>query len=77
MYSRNGSWQGHRYLMAALNFALLARGWLSIIDKCVPQELQTTINSMFRYYQRANNYYLYLSNVQVPDEVTVTQAFQI
>ncbi|KAF2262509.1 hypothetical protein CC78DRAFT_582452 [Lojkania enalia] len=32
-------------------------------------ELSTAINSIFRYYQRANKYYAYLSNVKIPDEV--------
>lgn len=47
------------------------------IDKSVPQELQTAINSMFRYYERAAKCYVYLSDVQVPDEATDAQAFRI
>jgi hypothetical protein len=47
------------------------------IDKSVAQELQTAINSMFRYYQRATKCYVYLSDVQVSEEVTDVQAFRI
>jgi hypothetical protein len=47
------------------------------IDKSIPQELQTTVNSMFRYYERASKCYVYLSDVQMPDEVTDVQAFRI
>jgi hypothetical protein len=38
------------------------------INKSTSQELQTAINSMFRWYQRAARCYVYLSDVQVPDE---------
>lgn len=47
------------------------------IDKSTSNELSTAINSMFRWYQRATKCYVYLSDVQVPDEVTDAQAFQI
>ena len=47
------------------------------INKSDTQELQTAINLMFRYYQRATKCYVYLSDVQVPEEVTNTQAFRI
>jgi hypothetical protein len=47
------------------------------IDKSVAQELQTAINSMFRYYQLASKCYVYLSDVQVPEEVSNAQAFCI
>jgi hypothetical protein len=39
------------------------------IDKSMNQELQTAINSMLRWYQRASKCYVYLSDVQVPEEV--------
>lgn len=47
------------------------------IDKSAPQELQTAINSMFRWYQRASKCYIYMSDVQVPEEVADVQAFRI
>ncbi|OCK74319.1 kinesin light chain 1, partial [Lepidopterella palustris CBS 459.81] len=47
------------------------------IDKSTSDELSTAINSMFRWYQRATKCYVYLSDVQVPDEVTDAQAFRI
>jgi len=47
------------------------------INKSTSDELSTAINSMFRYYQRASKCYVYLSDVQVPDGVTDTQAFRI
>lgn len=47
------------------------------IDKSDAQELQTAINLMFRYYQRATKCYVYLSDVQVPEEVTNVQDFRI
>jgi hypothetical protein len=47
------------------------------IDKSSSNELSTAINSMFRYYQRAAKCYVYLSDVQVPEEVTDAPAFQI
>jgi len=46
------------------------------INKSTNDELSTAINSMFRWYQRANRCYVYLSDVQIPDEVD-TPAFQI
>jgi hypothetical protein len=47
------------------------------INKSTSDELSTAINSMFCYYQRASKCYVYLSDVQVPDEVTDAQAFRI
>jgi hypothetical protein len=47
------------------------------INKSIPQELQMAINSMFRYYQHASKCYVYLSDIQVPNEVTNAQAFRI
>ena len=47
------------------------------IDKSSQQELQTAINSMFRWYQGATSCYAYLSDVQVPKEVSDAQAFPI
>jgi hypothetical protein len=47
------------------------------IDKSTMQELQTAINSMFRWYQRASKCYVYLSDVQVPQEVKHAQSFQV
>jgi hypothetical protein len=47
------------------------------IDKSSIQELQTAINSMFRWYQGASKCYVYLSDVQVPAEVINAQDFQI
>lgn len=47
------------------------------IDKSNSIELSTAINSMFRWYQRASKCYVYLSDVQVPDEVVDVQAFRI
>ena len=46
------------------------------IDKSDGQELSTAINSMFRWYQRANRCYVYLSDVSVPDNVVDAQAFR-
>jgi hypothetical protein len=47
------------------------------IDKSTSNELNTAINSMFRWYQRASKCYVYLSDVFVPDEVTDAEAFRI
>jgi hypothetical protein len=47
------------------------------INKSAHQELQTAINSMFRWYQGAAKCYAYLSDVQVPQEVSDAQAFPI
>jgi hypothetical protein len=49
------------------------------INKSTSDELSTAINSMFRWYQHATKCYVYLSDVQVPDEVTETnaQAFRV
>jgi hypothetical protein len=46
------------------------------INKSTSDELSTAINSMFRWYQRASKCYVYLSDVQVPDEVVDVQAFR-
>jgi hypothetical protein len=48
----------------------------SCINKSTLQELQTAINSMFRWYQRASKCYSYLSDVQVPHEVKDVQEFR-
>lgn len=47
------------------------------IDKRDNNELNTALNSMFRWYQRATKCYVYLSDVHVPDEVIDAQAFRI
>jgi len=47
------------------------------INKSNSQELQTAINSMFRWYQRASKCYVHLSDVQVPEEVIDAQSFRI
>lgn len=47
------------------------------INKSSQQEVQTAINSMFRWYQGAAKCYVYLADVQVPVEVSVAQAFPI
>lgn len=47
------------------------------IDRSTSDELSTAINSMFRWYQRANKCSVYLSDVQVSDEVVDVQAFRI
>lgn len=47
------------------------------IDKRDTSELNTALNSMFRWYQRALKCYVYLSDVHVPEEVTDTQEFRI
>jgi hypothetical protein len=47
------------------------------IDKSTSDELSTSINSMFRWYQRAAKCYVYLTDVSVPDEVTNPEAFRI
>jgi hypothetical protein len=47
------------------------------IDKSAQQELQTAINSMFRWYRGAAKCYAYLSDVQVPKEVSDAQEFPI
>jgi hypothetical protein len=39
------------------------------IDQPTSHELCTSINSMFRWYQRASKCYVYLSDGVVPDEV--------
>ncbi|PQE27903.1 hypothetical protein CJF30_00009096 [Rutstroemia sp. NJR-2017a BBW] len=46
------------------------------INKSIPQELQTAINSMFRWYQHATKCYVYLSDVQITDETVDIQAFR-
>jgi hypothetical protein len=47
------------------------------IDKSSSNELSAAINSMFSWYQHASKGYVYLSDVQVPDEVINVQAFRI
>jgi hypothetical protein len=47
------------------------------IDKSNAQELQTAINSIFRWYQGASRCYVYLSDVQVPAEVINAEDFRI
>jgi hypothetical protein len=47
------------------------------INRSISQELDTAINSMFRWYQRATMCYVYLSDVQVPDEIIDIQSFRI
>ena len=47
------------------------------IDKRDNNELNTALNSMFRWYQRATKCYVYLSDVHVPDEVMDAQTFRI
>ncbi|KAJ4330285.1 hypothetical protein N0V87_010130 [Didymella glomerata] len=47
------------------------------IDKSTSDELSTTINSMFRWYQRASKCYVYLSDVSVPNEISDAEAHPI
>ncbi|KAH8813211.1 kinesin light chain 1, partial [Xylogone sp. PMI_703] len=47
------------------------------IDKSTNHELNTAINSMFRWYQRASKCYVYLSDILVSAKVTDAQAFRI
>jgi hypothetical protein len=47
------------------------------INKFTSDELSTAINSMFRWYKRAAKCYVYLSDVQLPEEVTDAQAFRM
>jgi hypothetical protein len=47
------------------------------INKSNLQELQTAINSMFRWYQGASKCYVFLSDVEVPAEVINAQDFRI
>ena len=47
------------------------------INKSIRQELDTAINSMFRWYHRAKKCYVYLSDVQIPEEVMDVQSFRI
>lgn len=47
------------------------------IDRSTSDELNTAINSMFRWYQRAAKCYVYLSDVHVPDEVTDARTYHI
>ncbi|PQE10546.1 hypothetical protein CJF31_00009284 [Rutstroemia sp. NJR-2017a BVV2] len=46
------------------------------INKSIPQEHQTAINSMFGWYKRATKCYVYLSDVQVTDKTIDIQAFR-
>lgn len=45
------------------------------IDKSTSDELSTSINSMFRWYQLARKCYVYLTDVSVPDSNALTEAF--
>jgi hypothetical protein len=47
------------------------------INKSTSQEVQSAINSMFRWYQGASKCYVYLSDVGVPVEVADIEAFRI
>jgi hypothetical protein len=47
------------------------------INKATSDELSTAINSMFRWYQRAQKCYVYLSDVSVSNEVNSAQACRI
>jgi hypothetical protein len=47
------------------------------INKATSDELSTAINSMFSWYQRATKCYVYLSDVQLPDELVDAEEFQI
>jgi hypothetical protein len=47
------------------------------IDRTSSAELTEAINSMFRWYQCAAKCYVYLSDVQIPDEVVNIQSLRI
>lgn len=47
------------------------------IDKATSDELSMAINSMFRWYQRADKCYVYLADVSVSDEVDSAEAYHI
>jgi hypothetical protein len=47
------------------------------IDKSDSAELSTAINSMFRWYQSAKKCYVYLSDVQVPEEIIDAYAIRV
>lgn len=47
------------------------------INKATNDELSTAINSMFRWYQRAEKCYVYLTDVSVPAEVSDAEAYRI
>jgi hypothetical protein len=47
------------------------------IDKSDVREVQTAINSMFGWYERAKKCYVYLTDIEVPKEVADIQAFRI
>lgn len=47
------------------------------INKATSDELSMAINSMFRWYQRAEKCYVYLADVSVPDEVNSPEAYPI
>jgi hypothetical protein len=47
------------------------------IDKSSSNELNTAINSMFKWYQRATKCYVYLSDVSMPEPVSDAEAFPI
>jgi hypothetical protein len=47
------------------------------IDRSTSNELGTAINSMFRWYQHARKCYVYLSDVEMPENVVDVQALRI
>jgi hypothetical protein len=47
------------------------------IDKTTSDELNTAINSMFRWYKSAAKCYVYLPDVEVPDGITDPSAYKI
>lgn len=58
---------------------LLQYSWVDTccIDKSTSNEISTAVNSMFRWYQRASKCYVYLSDVQIPSEITDAEEFRI
>lgn len=57
----------------------LAYFWVDTccIDKTTSEELNTAINCMFRWYQRAAKCYVYLADVTVPKEVNNPEVYRI
>ena len=47
------------------------------IDKSTSDELSTAINSMFKWYQRAEKCYVFLSDVHTPEQCTDPETSQI
>ena len=47
------------------------------VEKSISVEVGTAINSMFRWYQRASKYYVYLSDIEVSSEVIDAQVYPI